>query len=266
MLSIQEIKLMIEKLERLEQEDWKDFINSFKKKLQELANTVDAYNDDQIAHLDKSLDWYQKDLDWRHERDEVVKNDLLFKNISSKIGHFAKMGNNLQNCLEIGPGYGKFIHCLLSWRIIYLVDLLPGVFSKIKKKLNPKHHHLLKFYSGLSHIPTNSCNFIFSWDTFTFFTQEHIAQYLKEIHRTILPGGYGFIHYADCNYDEDLHEAKRGYWNFNTRERMTQMLKDAGFDTIETSQFCSRANYVIFKKPGNQNVVLYKITEIPVEK
>jgi ubiquinone/menaquinone biosynthesis C-methylase UbiE len=270
MLSIQEIKLMIEKLERLEQEDWQQFVTEFKNKLQSLAYTVDAYNEDQIAQLDKTLDWYQQDLDWRHQRQEELYDHVLYENIKSKIAQFAKMGNNLQNCLEIGPGYGRFLECLLSWRLIFFVDVLLSVESKIKKRINPKHHRLLRFYTTkrteCPDIPTNSCNFVFSWDTFPFFTQEHIAQYLKDIHRVILPGGYGLIHYADCNYDEDLHEARRGYWNFNTRERMIEMVKVAGFEMIEASQFRPRANYIIFKKPGNTNPVVYKITEIPTEK
>lgn len=270
MLSIQEIKLLLEKLERLEAEDWKEFVKLYKTKLQDLAYAVDAYNDDQIAQLDKTKDWFQQDLDWRHARKEELHDSLLYDSIKTKISQFAKMGNNLQNCLEIGPGYGRFIECLLSWRLIFFVDVLPSTFSKIKKRINPKHHRLLRFYTTnkteCNEIPNNSCNFVFSWDTFTFFTQEHISQYLKDIHRIILPGGYGFIHYSDCNYDQDLQESKRGYWNFNTKERMMQMVKDAGFETLETSQFKPRANYIIFKKPGNQNPVVYKVTEIPVEK
>ena len=270
MLSIQEIKLMVEKLERLEKEEWQKFVNSYKRKLQDLADTVDAYNNDQIAQLDKTKDWFAKDLDWKHERKVELHDTWLTETVKSKIAQFAKMGNSMQNCLEIGPGYGRFLECLLSWRLIFFVDVLPHVFSKIKKRINAKHHHLLRFYptdrTECKDIPTNSCNFVFSWDTFPFFTQEHTSQYLKDINRVILPGGYGLIHYADCNYDEDLHEAKRGYWNFNTRERMIQMVKDAGFDLIESSQFRPRANYIIFKKPGNQNPVVYKITEIPVEK
>lgn len=268
MLSIQEIKLLLEKLDRVELEDWKAFIKTYKHKLQELAFSVDAYNEDQIAVLDKSKDWYQRDLDWRYERKIELHDTWLYETIKSKISQFAKMGNHMQNCIEIGPGYGRFLECLLPWRLIFMVDILPNVFSKIKKKINPKHHQFLRFYTTnkteCNEIPTNSCNFLFSWDTFPFFTQEHIAQYLKDINRVILPGGYGFIHYADCNFDEDLKESKRGYWNYNTREKMIQMVKDAGFQTIEASQFRPGANYIIFKKPGNQNPVVYKITEIPV--
>jgi len=270
MLSIQELKLMIEKLDRFDENDLKTFIGDFKQKLSDLAVTVDAYNDDQIAQLDKPKQWYQKDLDWRHERKDVLHDELLYNAIQSKIGQFATHGNNLQNCLEIGPGYGTYLECLLSWRLIYFVDIIQECFTKIKKRINTKHHKFLRFYTtdktACNDIPVNSCNFVFSWDTFPFFTQEHIDQYLKDIHRVMMPGGYGLIHYADCNFDADLHEAKRGYWNFNTKERMTQIVKDNGFDLVETEQFRPKANYIVFRKPGNQNPVVYKIIEIPVEK
>jgi hypothetical protein len=270
MLSIQEIKLLLEKLKRTHSQDWQKFLDNYISQLEELADSVDIYNKHQIAELDKTKDWYQKDLDWRHERQLELHDKWIYETIKSKIGQFAKMGNNLQNCLEIGPGYGRFLECLLSWRLIFMVDVLPNCFSKIKKRIKPTHHPLLRFYTTdktkCDNIPTNSCNFVFSWDTFPFFTQEHISQYLKDIHRIMIPGAYGFIHYADCNFDYDLHESKRGYWNFNTKESMAKITQEAGYEIIEQQQFRPGANYIIFKKPGNQNPVLYNIAEIPVEK
>jgi hypothetical protein len=178
------------------------------------------------------------------------------------------MGNDLQNCLEIGPGNGRHVLLLRAWRLMFFTEVLANCKEKIFRKFPPAHQRLLRFYTtdrtACPDIPTNSCNFVFSWDTFTFFTQQHIAEYLRDIHRVILPGGYGFIHYADCDYDADLHEAKRGYWNYNTKSSMKKLLQDAGYDVIEMDQFRPRANYVIFKKPGNTNPVLYKVVEIPV--
>ena len=111
--------------------------------------------------------------------------------------------------LEIGPGYGRFSRMFLSWRLNFYLDLLPQCESKIKKLFHPPQYKYIRFYTTdrttCRDIPTNSCNFVFSWDTFTFFTQIHIERYLRDIHRVILPGGYCFIHYADCQFDFDLH-------------------------------------------------------------
>ena len=125
MLSIEEIKLLIEKLEKIKTQDFQKLINDNLQILKDLATTVDINNQDQINRLDKTKDWYAKDTDWRHERKERLYDDLLFKKIESKIGQFAKMGASalLYNSLEIGPGYGRFSRLFLAWRLNYYIDL-----------------------------------------------------------------------------------------------------------------------------------------------
>ena len=80
----------------------------------------------------------------------------------------------------------------------------------------------------------------------------------------ILPGGYCFIHYADCFFEKDLNEAKRGYWNYNTKSSMKQIIERNGYTVIEMEQFRPGANYAIFQKPGNQNPVVYRVLEAPL--
>ena len=269
MLSIEEVKLLIEKLKALKGTDFQKLIDDNLKVLQEFAYSVDAYNTENIKKYDHPKDFFRKDLEDKEKNKNEDEDRLLFHEIQTKISHFCKMGNNLQNCLEIGPGYGRFSLLLKAWRLIYFSEIIPDCKDKIFKKFK-RHQRLLRFYlthkTACPDIPTNSCNFVFSWDTFTFFTQEHIAEYLRDIHRVILPGGYGLIHYADCHFDADLREAKRGYWNYNTKSSMKKILQDAGYDVIEMDQFKPRANYVIFKKPGNTNPVLYKVAEIPLSR
>ena len=62
MLSIEEIKLLKEKLERLKGTDWERFLKDQIRILTDLENAVDANNTDMIDRLDKTLDWYRKDL------------------------------------------------------------------------------------------------------------------------------------------------------------------------------------------------------------
>ena len=271
MLSIEEIKIAIETLRKLDKEEFDVFLKNYLKKLEILADIVDAYNKSQIDILDKTKNWYQKDLDWRESIKQQGEFDtLLFEQVKNKIEQFAKTGSQAEffNSLEIGPGYGTYSKCFLAWRLNFFLDLLPFCESKIKKQFNPQHHRYLKFYTthrtncGL--IPDNAVNFIFSWDTFTFFTQDHIDEYLRDMKRVLLPGGYCFIHYADCFFEKDLNESKRGYWNYNTKPAMKQLIEKNGYTIIEMEQFCPGANYAVFQKPGNQNPVVYRVLEAPL--
>ena len=151
----------------------------------------------------------------------------------------------------------------------YFLEVLPELEEKIRRRFKPPHQKYLKFFltgrTDCANIPQGSCNFVFSWDTFVFFTQTHVKNYLESIKQTLIPGGYCFIQYSNCHDEGDLHEAKRGYYNYNTKPAMEQMIKDAGYEVVEMNQFRSGANYAIFRKPGKQNPVLYKVDEITLD-
>ena len=265
MLSIEEIKLLKEKLQKLKGTDWEKFLKEQIQILTDLELTVDAHNKDEIDRLDKTLDWFREDLN--RKREKPIVDHLLHRTVQTKIFQFAK--TNIYNSLEIGPGTGMFSKEFRSWRLNYFLEVLPELEIKIRRRFKPPHQKYLKFYltrhTECSSIPQGSCNFMFSWDTFPFFTQNHIQQYLHDIKRILIPGGYCFIHYADCHFDFDLHEAKRGYWNYNTKTVMEKIIKDEGYQVIEMTQFKPVANYFICKKPGNQNPAVYKIDEITID-
>ena len=265
MLSIEEIKLLIENLERVKKEDLQKLVDSNLKILKDLALAIDANNDEEINRLDKTVEWFN--LDVEQKRNKPVVDLMLYRTIQTKIFQFAK--TNIYNSLEIGPGTGMFSKEFRSWRLNYFLEILPELESKIRRRFNPAHNKYLKFYTTrkteCSNIPQGSCNFVFSWDTFVFFTQEHIQQYLHDIKRVLIPGGYCFIHYTDCHFDYDLAQAKRGYWNYNTKTAMKKIIKEEGYEIIEMLQFKPGSNYTIFKKPGKQNPAVYKINEIALD-
>ncbi len=265
MLSIEEIKLLIEKLERVKKEDLQELLDSNLKILKDLALAVDANNKQQIDRLDKTLEWFLKDLEQKQKMPYI--DALLKKQIQSKIFQFAK--TNLYNSLEIGPGNGMFSMDFRAWRLQYFLDISHKPEAQIRRKFPMGHQKYLKFVktdrTDCSRIPQNSCNFVFSWDTFVFFTQEHIKQYLKDIKRVLIPGGFCFIQYADCHNDIELANAKRGYWNYNTKTSMVETIQELGYELVEINQFRHGASYAIFKNPGKQNPVVYKVSEITLD-
>ena len=265
MLSIEEIKLLIEKLEKVKKEDLQKLIDSNLKILKDIALAVDANNDQVINRLDKTPEWFQRDLELKKEK--PIVDEALRRQIQTKIFQFAR--SNVYNSLEIGPGNGMFSMDFRAWKTQMFLDVLPQVEKPIRKMFPNQHQKYLVFYrtknTECSNIPQSSCNFVFSWDTFPFFTQNHIQQYLHDIKRVLIDGGYCMIQYADCHYDIDLQNAKRGYWNYNTKTEMERMITEEGYKVIEMNQFRPGANFAIFQKPGKQNPVVYRKLEITLD-
>ena len=265
MLSIEEIKLLIEKLERVKKEDLQELIDSNLKILKDIELAVDANNREMIDRIDKTIDWFMIDL--KDKLAKPVVDQILRESIQAKIFQFGR--SNMYNSLEIGPGNGMFSMDFRAWRLNFFLDILADREKMIRKKFPPAHQKYLKFYltrgTECSAVPQDSCNFVFSWDTFVFFSQQRIQQYLHDIKRVLIPGGHCFIQYADCHYDQELAQAKRGYWNYNTKTAMTQMIKDEGYEVVEMNQFRPGASYAIFRKPGKQNPVVYKVSEITLD-
>jgi len=269
MLSIEEINLLIEKLKRLQEQDFKQIISTNLKVLEELKDALEKNQWNSLKQGSKNGTWFLKDIEYKRQYPAV--NEMLRSIIQKKIWQFGR--SNLYNSLEIGPGDGQFSMDFRAFRLNYFLDLLPRYEceEKIRKKFPPQHQKYLKFVktaegsADTSAIPRGSCNFVFSWDTFVFFTQDHIKEYLSNLTNILLPGGYCFIQYADCHYDYDLEQSKKGYWNYNTKSAMEQMIKDTGYEVIEMHQFCPGANYAIFRKHGKQNPVVYKVSEITLD-
>jgi len=265
MLSIEEIKLLIEKLEKVKTHDLQALVDSNLKILKDVALAVDANNSEAIDRLDKTVEWYHMDLDAKKHK--PVVDDLLYRQIVMKIHQFAKTG--YYNKLEIGTGWGMFSNDFRAWRLNFFLDINTRVEKHIRKKIKPGGQRFLRFHTTTKteceSIPQGSCNFVFSWDTFVFFKQDHVQQYLHDIKRVLIPGGYCFIQYADCHYNEDLRYAKRGYWNYNTKTAMEKMITEEGYEIVEMNQFRPGASYAIFRKPGKQNPVVYKVSEITLD-
>ena len=264
-LSIEEIRLITEKLEKIDKQDLQKVVQDTLKIFQGLITASDAYNETHIKKFDKPAQWYKMDVEVK--RKNPVVDPSLFRQIQTKIFQFGK--SNLYNSLEIGPGVGMFSKEFRAWRLNYFLDILPHLEEKIRRRFPPPHQKYLKFFTTrkteCSNIPQGSCNFVFSWDTFVFFSKDHIQQYLHDIKRVLIKGGYVCIHYTDCHYDYDLQQANRSYWNYNNKALMEQMIINEGYDVVEMNQFRPGANYAVFRKPGKQNPVIYGSHELNLE-
>ena len=46
---------------------------------------------------------------------------------------------------------------------------------------------------------------------------------------------------------------------------MEKIIKKEGYEVVEMAQFKPGANYAIFKNPGKENPIVYKINEITID-
>ena len=141
MLSIEEIKLLIEKLERVKKEDLQQLIDSNLKILKDIELAVDANNKEVMDRIDKTLEWFRRDLDQKKLTPMI--DPTLQRFVQSKIFQFAR--TNIYNSLEIGPGDGMFSMDFRTWRLNYFVDVLLCREKVIRALFNKQHHKYLKF-------------------------------------------------------------------------------------------------------------------------
>ena len=98
MLSIEEIKLLIDKLQKVKKEDFQELIDTNLKILKDIELAVDANNKQVIDRIDKTHEWFKKDLAYKLQSPFV--DSITKRQVQSKIFQFAK--TDLYNSLEKG--------------------------------------------------------------------------------------------------------------------------------------------------------------------
>ena len=88
MLSIEEIKLIIEKLERAKAGDLTQLVEKNLETLKDIAYAIDLQNEQEINRLDKTVEWFR--LDVEKKREKPIVNEYLNRLIRSKIFQFGK--------------------------------------------------------------------------------------------------------------------------------------------------------------------------------
>ena len=92
-LSIEEIRLITEKLEKIDKQDLQKVVQDTLKIFQGLITASDAYNETHIKKFDKPAQWYKMDVEVK--RKNPVVDPSLFRQIQTKIFQFGKSNRNL---------------------------------------------------------------------------------------------------------------------------------------------------------------------------
>ncbi len=127
-----------------------------------------------------------------------VPADQIVAYLDQKI--FTPFLGNSNTILEIGAGGGRFTEILVpKCNKLIATDTSPNMISLLKKRFSNirKVEYLLLDGLGLSPIPDNSIDAVFSYGVFVHLQHWDIYNYLQEIKRILKPGGKVIIQHAN---------------------------------------------------------------------
>ena len=139
MVTIEEIKLLIEKFEKIKKSDFEHLLNSHIDDLKSIKELIERKDRETGNMITKGPAWFRTDL---LEKKHNEPDKLLYHAIRDKLNHFAK--TNLYNSLEIGPGHGEFSTLFYAWKKQFFLDLLPEYQKKLRRVFNPQHEKKIR--------------------------------------------------------------------------------------------------------------------------
>lgn len=156
--------------------------------------------------------------------------------------------------LEIGPGDATWTKELVAADPLYVVDYNDEFLGFTKQSFNEKYRNRLRCYKnmgeGLHMIPQNQMGFVFSWNTFNYFSMSQIKKYVKEIWNVLQPGGSCIFSYNNAERPHSALRSEERLMTFIPEQILTKIIRSFGFINVVSRDCDSAVSWVEFQKPG----------------
>ena len=156
--------------------------------------------------------------------------------------------------LEIGPRDGEWTQSLVACDPLYVVDYNDECLKATRAQFNSKYQNRLRCYlysgNGLHMLPKGQFGFVFSWNTFNYFSMDQIYLYLQDIKSVLRPGGACMFSYNNAERAISARKAEDQLMSFVPKKELIMTLEELGFIDITTHDVDSSVSWVEFRKPG----------------
>ncbi len=156
--------------------------------------------------------------------------------------------------LEIGPGDGEWTNNLTNCDPLYLVDYNDEFLTATKNSFPANYQNRLRCYTnhgeGLHMLPQNQFGFVFSWNTFNYFSFNQIGDWLEEIYKILRPGGACMFSYNNAERPLCARRGEEQLMSFIPKKILHSTIKGYGFDDIKFEDTDSTISWVEFRKDG----------------
>jgi SAM-dependent methyltransferase len=193
---------------------------------------------EKFYNIEEQRQWNDKNMwdvdghEWSvpFESSDKLWNDYIFDYVKEFRG---------KKVLEIAPGFGRmtqYLSILASQLVV--VDLNQTCIDETRRKLG---NHVLAYFvndgKSLSDIRTSSQDLVFSFDSFVHMHGNVIEEYVKEINRVLVSGGYGFVHHSWLyGGQEESFKNIAGRSNM-TPERFKELVEQNGMEIVSQKEF-----------------------------
>ena len=222
--------------------------------LQEIAKDI---RNATIAHIEDDNDYWAghgarfKTAKYIREYQQLPVTADAKKMILARIGFYTDWK---YPGLEIGPGDGEWTESLVACDPLYLIDYNEEFLTATKKKFSGAYQARLRCYTnggeGLHMLPKEQFGFVFSWNTFNYFSFSQINNWLNEIYGVLRPGGACMFSYNNVERPICSVRAEDHLMSFVPKCVLWDTLKQHGFINIKTEDTDSALSWVEFRKPG----------------
>jgi SAM-dependent methyltransferase len=106
----------------------------------------------------------------------------------------------VETILEVAPGFGRWTHYLKDYcEELWIVDPAADCIDACRRRFTADRHVKCYVNNGVSlpMIPTDSVDFVFSFDSFVHLDRQVVEAYLRELGTKLKVGGGGFIHHSN---------------------------------------------------------------------
>ena len=243
----------------LKHQEIQEKFNEFKKLIEQAKQSVQQEIDLKEQYwLQESYRLYDQEM--VNDTDEHILNRRPTltaehdKIIRARIKNFS---NHLHPGLIIRPGIETFIHDMVSFDPLYLVDqnnelLFPSMLGfpeQYRRRLRPYTVNE-QDENPLVRIPDNQFAMCLAYNFFNFKPIEIIERYLRDIYLKLKPGGRLMMTFNDCDNEKAVRLAEQYYACYTPGRIVKQIAERIGYDIYFIWNDNVPTTWLELQKPG----------------
>lgn len=156
--------------------------------------------------------------------------------------------------MEIGCRDGEWTQYLVAGDPLYIVDHHQEFIDSATAQFSDQYRNRIRVYltgeHDLSALPENQMGFVFCWNFLNYSSMDTIKEYLKEVKRTLRPGGVFLFSYNDGDRPGCAGMAESYFMSYIPKSMLIPLCESLGFEVITEQARDRTISWIEIRKPG----------------